>query len=109
MIKGMRWLPIWPVPNTPFNPVDTSDVASYLAECLGDRKRGMREEFGGPEDLSMVEIAREYQRQRNLHRYILPLSLSRKVVHSMGFVAAQGRRGKVTWSSWLRSSSGMEG
>jgi hypothetical protein len=53
----------------------------------------------------MVEITHQYQRERRLHRRILPLHLSPKAVRAMGFVVAQGRRGKVTWSSWLQSSS----
>jgi uncharacterized protein YbjT (DUF2867 family) len=105
VIAGLRWLPVWPVPDAPFNPVDTSDVAGYLAECLDDGKRGERDEIGGPEDLGVVEIARQYQRERRLHRRIVPLHLSPKAVRGMGFVVAQGRRGNVTWSSWLHSSS----
>lgn len=107
MITGLRWLPVWPVPDAPFNPVDTSDVAGYLAECLDDGKRGVRDEIGGPEDLGMVEITRQYQLERRLHRRILPLHLSPKAVRAMGFVVAKGRRGKMTWSSWLRSSSAV--
>jgi len=61
LCTGLAWLPAWLVPSTVFNPVDTSDVADYLAKCGFDGRRGMRAEIGGPEDLSLVEFARQYQ------------------------------------------------
>ena len=47
MLTGLAWLPVWPVPTTAFNPVDTSDVADYLVKCAFDGQRGMRAEIGG--------------------------------------------------------------
>src|SRR5204863_698048 len=50
MLAGFAWLPVWPVPKTVLNPVDTSDVADYLVACAFDGARGERTEIGGPED-----------------------------------------------------------
>ncbi len=97
-------LPIWPLPMALWNPVDTTDVADYLVECLDDERRGVREEIGGPEDLTLVETARQLQRAHGLRRPILPLPLPTKMVRNMGFVSAQGRRGRKPWSVWLRES-----
>jgi hypothetical protein len=33
MLNGLTWLPVWPVPQAIFNPVDTSDLAAYPVEC----------------------------------------------------------------------------
>jgi uncharacterized protein YbjT (DUF2867 family) len=102
-LAGMSWLPVWPMPKTVFNPVDTSDVAEYLVTCAFDGGRGVRAEIGGPDDLSLVAIAREYQRTRGMHRIILPMPLSERAARGMGFVASRGVRGTRSWMEWLNS------
>lgn len=56
LLSGLAWLPVWPVPTTSFNPVDTSDVADYIVTCAFDGTRGERAEIGGPEDLSLAAL-----------------------------------------------------
>jgi uncharacterized protein YbjT (DUF2867 family) len=101
MLAGLAWLPVWPVPKTAFNPVDTSDVADYLAKCAFDGGRGERAEIGGPEDVSLVEFARQYQEARGIRRTILPIHLSEKMGRGMGFAASKGVRGTLSWKEWL--------
>jgi uncharacterized protein YbjT (DUF2867 family) len=104
MLAGLSWLPVWPVPKTVFNPVDTSDVADYLVKCAFDGARGERAEIGGPEDLSCVEFARQYQQARGMHRTIMPV-LSDRAARGMGFVVSKGVRGKLSWRDWLQRQS----
>jgi uncharacterized protein YbjT (DUF2867 family) len=106
MLAGLAWLPVWLVPSTVFNPVDTSDVADYLVKCAFDGRRGMRAEIGGPEDLSLVEFARQYQQARGMNRTIWPLPLPDTTARGMGFVVSNGVRGTVSWSAWLERSFG---
>jgi uncharacterized protein YbjT (DUF2867 family) len=101
LLSGLAWLPLWPVPTTVFNPVDTSDVADYIVTCAFDGERGARPDIGGPENLSLVEFASQYQHARGLHRKILPISLSDTRARGMGFVVSQGMRGKLPWANWL--------
>ena len=101
MIAGVAWLPVWPMPTTVFNPVDTSDVANYLVRCAFDGERGERAEIGGPDDLSCVAFARQYLEARGLRRTILPLHLSDATGRGMGFVASRGMRGRLSWRDWL--------
>jgi len=101
LCTGLAWLPAWLVPSTVFNPVDTSDVADYLAKCGFDGRRGMRAEIGGPEDLSLVEFARQYQQTRGMNRTIWPLPLPDTTACRMGFVVSNGVRGTVSWSARL--------
>jgi uncharacterized protein YbjT (DUF2867 family) len=101
MLAGLAWLPVWPVPKVVCNPVDTSDVADYLMHCAFDGERGERAEIGGPEDLSLVEFARQYLGARGMHRTIMPIHLSDKTARSMGFVVSQSVRGTLTWREWL--------
>jgi uncharacterized protein YbjT (DUF2867 family) len=103
-LAGLWWLPIWPLPDMPFQPVDTPDVATYLIECLDDGQRGVREEIAGPQVLSFIEIARQYQQARGLHRPIVRTPLPKAILRNLratGITEAQGRRGAKTWASWL--------
>jgi uncharacterized protein YbjT (DUF2867 family) len=102
VLENLRWVPVWPLPDAVFDPVDTSDMAAYLVECLDDGLRGVREQLGGPEMLSLVELAHQYQQARGWHQRIFPLRLSDATMRRMGLVAANGRRGKKTWAAWLR-------
>ena len=101
MLAGVASLPIWPMPTTVFNPVDTSDVASHLVACAFDGQRGERPEIGGPDDLSCVEFARQYQRARGVRHAILPLPLSERTGRRIGFTASKGVRGTLSWVDWL--------
>ena len=101
MLAGLSWLPVWPVPATVFNPVDTSDVAEHLVGCAFDGQRGMRAEIGGPDDLDGAAFAREYQRAHGVRRPILPIRLSEKTARGMGFVVSGGVRGTLSWMDWL--------
>jgi uncharacterized protein YbjT (DUF2867 family) len=105
MLAGFAWLPVWLVPKTVFNPVDTSDVADYLAHVAFDGPRGERAEIGGPENLSLVEFARQYQQARGMHRPIMPIHLADKTARGMGFVVSKGVRGTLSWKDWLQRRS----
>ncbi|MET4387090.1 uncharacterized protein YbjT (DUF2867 family) [Bradyrhizobium sp. F1.4.3] len=102
LLSGLAWLPVWPVPTVLFNPVDTSDVADHVVKSAFDGMRGEREEIGGPEDLDLVDLARQYQDARGLHRKILPINLSDARARGMGFVVSHGARGQLSWTDWLQ-------
>ncbi|GLS29683.1 Uncharacterized conserved protein YbjT, contains NAD(P)-binding and DUF2867 domains [Mesorhizobium albiziae] len=101
MLGGLRWLPIWPLPAAPTNPVDTTDVAHYLAECLDDGKRGIRAEIGGPETMSFAEFGRQFKRAKGFHRLVASIPVSEKAGLAMGFVKTDDRKGVKTWNAWL--------
>jgi uncharacterized protein YbjT (DUF2867 family) len=102
MLASLAWLPVWPMPTTPFNPVDTSDVADHVVACAFDGTRGERAEIGGPQDLSVTALAGQYRDARGLHRKILPISMSETKARGMGFVVSQGVRGRLAWADWLQ-------
>ncbi|MGQ0686711.1 SDR family oxidoreductase [Bradyrhizobium sp.] len=102
MLAGFGWLPVWPVPKAVCNPVDTTDVADHLTRCAFDGERGVRAEIGGPEDLSLVEHARQYLAARAMHRTVMPVHVSEKTARGMGFVKSNGVRGTLSWKDWLR-------
>ena len=101
MLAGLAWLPVWPVPKAVCNPVDTSDVADHLVHCAFDGGRGVRAEIGGPEDLGLVDCARQYLAARGTHRTIMPIQVSEKTARGMGFLVSNGVRGTLSWKDWL--------
>lgn len=107
MLSGYRRLPIWPLPSALTNPVDTTDVARYLGECLDDGKRGMREEIGGPETMCFHEFGRQFTRVHRLRRLVVPVPVPERAGRAMGFVRTEGRRGTKKWSAWLNEQRGQ--
>jgi len=103
---GLRGLPIWMLPTgLPFQPCDSRDYAKYIAECVTDEGTGDRREFGGPEVLSLGEVARQYQAVRGFHRPILHLPLgplADRFKPMFPAAAPDAVRGTTTWRAWLR-------
>lgn len=84
-------------------PVDSSDFANWLAECATSAERGRREDYAGPEVLSMGEILQQYLDAVGLHRTVRNIPLPRAVRAAMerGQTAPAARRGTTRWASWL--------
>jgi uncharacterized protein YbjT (DUF2867 family) len=101
LLAGMRWMPWWLVPDGVMDAVATADVAAYLIECLDDGRLGMREEIGGPQPLSLPELARQYLQARQLKRRVIALDVKPRTAARLGLVEARGRRGTITWRDWL--------
>ncbi|TPN43320.1 NAD-dependent epimerase/dehydratase family protein [Mesorhizobium sp. B1-1-9] len=101
MLGGLKWLPVWPLPTSPSNPVDTRDVAKYLAEAVTDGKRGVRPAIGGPDVMPFSDFARQYRDALGLRRLVLPLPIGRKMSLKMGLVETAERLGERSWKAWL--------
>lgn len=101
MLGRLKWLPVWPLPTSPSNPVDTRDVARYLAEAVTDGKRGVRPAIGGPDTMPFSDFARQYRDALGLRRLVLPLPIGRKMSFKMGLVETAERLGERTWKAWL--------
>jgi uncharacterized protein YbjT (DUF2867 family) len=101
MLGGLRWLPVWPLPTSPSNPVDTRDVATYIAQAVDDGKRGMRPEIGGPDVMPFSTFGRRYRDALGLRRLVVPLPISRKMSLAMGLVETVEHLGKRRWMDWL--------
>jgi uncharacterized protein YbjT (DUF2867 family) len=94
---------IWPLPtNLPMQPVDSADFAAYVAECVAAGPGGEREGFSGPEILTPVQLAQQYQHARGVHRRILRLRLPAAAIRAAGpQTCPDCRHGETTWAQWL--------
>jgi len=103
MLANMARLPVVPLPTElAMQPADTADFAGYLAECVAEGPGGDREDFGGPEVLSLGEIVQPYQDARGVHRPIRRVPLPKAAARvADALVCPDGRRGQTTWSAWL--------
>lgn len=84
-------------------PVDSDDFAEFIVEGITNG-RGEREDFAGPQTLSMVELMEQYLEARGLQRRIrrAPLPSRIQAAITAGNTSPAARLGKTTWAQWLR-------
>lgn len=84
--------------------VDSDDFAAFVVECVNDGRRGEREDFAGPELLTMRELAEQYLAARGLRRRIWNAPLPRRIKSALeaGNRSPGAHRGTSTWAEWLR-------
>lgn len=105
MLDGLHPLPVWPLPRTAFQPVDTRDVADHLVQCLGGDRRGLLPEIGGPEVTSYAAMARAHLQARGKKRAVIGFPLPARLARQGGLVVTQGVRGPRTWARWLEEQT----
>ncbi|MFD0686425.1 SDR family oxidoreductase [Actinomadura fibrosa] len=86
-------------------PVDVGEVADRLAElALADGPAGRADDMGGPEVLTLEEMARSYLRARGRRRPLVPVPLPGRAARGFraGHHLAPGHAvGKRTWQQFL--------
>ena len=105
MVKKISWLPVLPLPkNLQFQLIDPADVAKYLTPFVVAEPGGRLQDLGGPEVLTLAEIAREWMGIHGLRRPLIHVPFPGKV--GQGFRAGyntvpEHRYGTVTWRKYL--------
>ncbi len=105
LFENMTTQPILALPaRARMAPVDSDDFAQFIVECVGDGRRGEREDFAGPQTLSMIELMQEYLTARGRKRHIRRAPVPRKLQTAMtaGNTSPHARLGKTTWAQWLQ-------
>jgi uncharacterized protein YbjT (DUF2867 family) len=84
-------------------PVDSEEFADFVVATVAGGQRGERQDFVGPETLTMRELAEQYLTARGLRRRIwnAPLPGSVKEALEAGNTSPCARRGTTTWAAWL--------
>ncbi|OZM80122.1 SDR family oxidoreductase [Pseudonocardia sp. MH-G8] len=104
------WLPVLPVPaDVRFQPVDVRDLAERLATLAAGKPAGRAPDLGGPEVLSMGELAGVWLAVRGRRRPVLRVRVPGAVVRgfrSGANLAAHRERGRITFVEFLGRAPG---
>ena len=86
--------------------VDSDDFAKFVVQCATDGRRGEREDFAGPEALTMRELAEQFLAARGLRKRIWNAPVPQRIQSALeaGNTSPAARRGTTTWAEWLRRS-----
>ncbi|WP_246983614.1 SDR family oxidoreductase [Halorientalis marina] len=105
LLSGVARLPLWPLPTKlESQPIDVGEAADEVAAHATPEPSGRVPAVGGPEVLTLGEMAKAYREARGLRRPIVRLPLPGKV--ASGFRAGRAtcpdrRVGTTTWAAWL--------
>jgi uncharacterized protein YbjT (DUF2867 family) len=94
-----------------FQLIDEREVAVRLAEIVRDGPGGRVADIGGPEVLTLGEIAQGWLKATGKRRLVINLPLWGKI--AQGFrrgdnTTPQNRYGKITWDEWLQHTYGRK-
>jgi uncharacterized protein YbjT (DUF2867 family) len=106
MLKPLRG---WPIALTftdfKFQPIDTGEVADRLCETVTRPPSGLLPDMGGPEVLSLGEMARIWFAAQGKRARLIGLPLPGAVGHAFrnGYNTCPDHRdGTVTWAEWVQ-------
>ncbi|NHN47254.1 NAD(P)H-binding protein [Halostella sp. JP-L12] len=110
LLGSLSRLPVWPLP-TRFRvqPIDVGEVADAVVERATPTAGGRASLVGGPEVLTLREIAAAYRDARGLRRPIVRLPVPGRVAGGFraGHATCPDRTvGTVTWERWLAERYG---
>ncbi|WP_420110833.1 SDR family oxidoreductase [Pseudactinotalea sp.] len=74
-LRPQRRLPLLLVPELPVQPIAVEDVAARLAEIVAGPPLGRADDIGGPEILTVMDVARQWQRAHGTSRRMLPMPI----------------------------------
>lgn len=104
-VRAMAKLPVVPVPSGwRFQPIDTSEVATRLADLALGEPAGLVPEMGGPHVYEMAELVRSHLQATGRRRLIVPVPLPGRAAAAFrdGVNLAPDRAvGRRTWEEFL--------
>lgn len=112
MLAGFARVPLlMPLPTTfRFQPLDTAEAADRLVRAAEAGPGGRLPDLGGPEVVTLGEMARAWQAARGIRRPVLHLPLPGALAAAFRagkntVPEGEGERGTVRWEDWLRRTS----
>lgn len=111
-LGSLAWLPVWPLPTAiRVQPIDVGEAADAIVDHAMPDAGGRVEPVGGPDVLTVREIATSYRQARELRRPIIRLPIP-------GATAGAFRDGKALcpdsdvgtlgWEQWLDGQYGSD-
>jgi uncharacterized protein YbjT (DUF2867 family) len=114
ILRSLTILPVAVLPSDwQFQSISEAEVAQRLIAAVEGRQAGRLPDIGGPEILSLDEMARQWLAAQSLQRRIvhcpIPGGLSAGFRRGLN-TTPEGRAGKITWGQWLaaRYAAGPE-
>ncbi|MFI5539516.1 SDR family oxidoreductase [Nocardia sp. NPDC051900] len=108
LLRTVEKWPVAPLPTTfRFQPVAAADVARRVAELAVGEPLGRAPDFGGPEVLTMAQLARGWQGVRHRPRRIVPLPVPGRVGSTFRAglnTCPDHPDGTQTWSQFVASN-----
>lgn len=106
LLAGLCRSPIVPLPRgLRFQPVDPVDLAQHLVQRVGAGPAGRAPDYGGPQVLSVEELARRWLSIHRRRRVIVPAPLPGKVGRALkagaNLCPDQAPAGTRTWQQYL--------
>ena len=91
-------------------PVDSDEFAQFIVACVADGRPGEREDFAGPQALTLMELMEQYLDATGLRRRIrrAPLPMKVQAAITAGNTSGSARLGTTTWAQWLSSRSAAD-
>jgi len=83
-----KWLPVLFAPSLKLQPIAVEDVAGRLTEIAASAPSGRVPDIGGPQQLTVPELARAWKRVQGTHRPVVPLRLPGKIFRAYASGAA---------------------
>ncbi|WP_025348586.1 SDR family oxidoreductase [Nocardia nova] len=110
VLSGVQRLPIAPLPRDfRFQPVDTADVATRLADLAEGEPLGRAADFGGPQVATLGELAEVWRQYRGGPKRVLPLPLPGRIARAFRAGAntcPEHADGTRTWADYVASDPG---
>lgn len=109
LLTGLSRFPVMPLPRRlRFQPVEPADVARHLARRVAEGAVGRAADFGGPEVLTVEQLARSWLDARQRRRLTVPAPLPGKVGRALkagaNLCPDQTAAGTRTWQQYLDES-----
>ncbi len=107
VLSGVQRLPVAPLPaDFRFQPVDTADVATRIADLAEGEPLGRAADFGGPQVATLAELADVWKQYRGGPKHVLRVPLPGRIARAFRAGAntcpkhAEGTR---TWADYAAS------
>jgi uncharacterized protein YbjT (DUF2867 family) len=94
-----------------FQPIDTGEVAERMVQYAADGPSGRLPDLGGPEVLTLGDMARDWLRARGRRKALVNLPLMGTAAAAFGRglnCAPDHAEGKITWPQWLERTYGAQ-
>ena len=108
LLQVLTKLPLVTIVPTDFKgqTIDVSEVTSHLCSVVAAGPSGRLPDLGGPEVLTLGEMAKAWLKQRGMRRVIVPLWIPGRVAQGFrrGYNTCpeEPEHGSITWSKWLQ-------